>query len=172
MDNEAQRVGDKRGHPLFHKILDELGRVHDAKNYDYTAGTIGGPLSNFIRTSRIMKLYPGMDWNSEFGVAMAYMLKQLDAALTLRSQKRHSVTGEPIGMRLKDVAIYSVIGMILEAEETPYGADRLNTVGKQRPDNSTAGQVGAPSPADVQQEMSQVQQPLRNRPDTGWRDRP
>lgn len=112
------------GHPRFHEILDELGDLHDRKNHDYAAGSKQGPLGNFHRTSTIMSLYPGMDWDSAFGVAMSYMLKQLDAALVLRSQNRDSVTGEPIPARLKDVATYSVIGMVIVEEEGNNGKDK------------------------------------------------
>jgi len=62
-------------------------------------------------------LYPGMDWTSPFGVCMAFMLKQFDAGLTLKAQNRASVTGEPIVARLTDIAVYTVLGIILDEEE-------------------------------------------------------
>lgn len=105
------------GHPRFYDLVAEITALHNRKNTDYAAGTKEGPLGNFHRVSAIKQLYPGFDWDSPFGVAMGYMLKQLDAAFTLRSQKRESVTGEPVRERLKDVAVYSLIGMIIEEEE-------------------------------------------------------
>ena len=107
----------KSGHPRFHEIVQAMSNLHDKKNYDYAAGTKEGPLGNFIRVSQIMRLYPGFDWTSPFGVAMVFMLKQFDAGFTLRAQKRKSVTGEPIAARLTDVAVYAVLGMILEEDE-------------------------------------------------------
>jgi hypothetical protein len=104
--------------------------LHSRKNSDYAGGSESKPLGNFERVSIITKLYPGMDWDSPFGVALIYMLKQLDAALVLRSTKRESVTGEPVGSRLKDIANYAVIAMVLEEEErgqTPKERGPLTT---------------------------------------------
>jgi hypothetical protein len=105
------------GHPRFYELVKDITDLHDRKNTDYASGTKEGPLGNFERVSVITKLYPGFDWDSAFGVAMIYMLKQLDAAFTLRSQKRESVTGEGIATRLRDVTVYSLIGQILVEEE-------------------------------------------------------
>jgi hypothetical protein len=107
----------KGGHPRFHEIVQQMSDLHDRKNTDYAAGAVEGPLGNFLRVSTIKKLYPGFDWDSPFGTAMDFMLKQFDAAFTLRSQKRDSVTGEPIASRLTDIAVYAVLGIILEEEE-------------------------------------------------------
>ena len=62
-------------------------------------------------------MYPGIDWASPFGVCIAFMLKQFDAGLTLKSQNRASVTGEPVVARLTDIAVYTVLGMILDEAE-------------------------------------------------------
>jgi len=105
------------GHPRFHEIVQKMSDLHDKKNTDYAAGTVEGPLGNFERCSKIMHLYPGMDWASPFGVAMAFMLKQFDAGLTLKAQKRASVTGEPVAARLTDIAVYTVLGIILDEAE-------------------------------------------------------
>lgn len=118
--NEAQNsVGGSplKGHPMFHQIIQQMRELHAAKNTDYADGMKEGPLGNFTRTSNIQKLYPGMDWSSPFGVAMAYMLKQLDACFVLKSARKESVTGEPVRARLFDVAVYSVLGIILDEEE-------------------------------------------------------
>lgn len=105
------------GHPRFYELVEDITDLHDRKNTDYASGTKEGPLGNFERVSVITRLYPGFDWDSPFGVAMIYMLKQLDAVFTLRSQRRESVTGEPIQTRLRDVTVYSLIGQILVEEE-------------------------------------------------------
>lgn len=107
----------KGGHPRFHEIVQKMSDLHDKKNTDYAAGTLEGPLGNFARCSQIMRLYPGMDWASPFGVCIAFMLKQFDAGLTLKAQKRASVTGEPVAARLTDIAVYTVLGMILDEAE-------------------------------------------------------
>ena len=105
------------GHPRFFELLGDMAQLHEKKNSDYAGGNESKPLGNFERVSAIARLYPGMDWDSPFGVAMIYMLKQLDAALVLRSTKRESVTGEPVGSRLGDIATYSLIMKIIEEEE-------------------------------------------------------
>ncbi len=107
----------KTGHPRFYEILEERAELHSKKNTDYAAGGKQGALGNFIRVSTIMKLYPGFDWDSPFGVAMVYMLKQLDAAFILRSTKRESITGEPIPSRLMDMSTYTDIAQVLVEEE-------------------------------------------------------
>ena len=107
----------KGGHPRFHEIVQKLSDLHDKKNTDYAAGTLEGPLGNFERCSKIMRMYPGMDWASPFGVCIAFMLKQFDAGLTLKAQNRASVTGEPVVARLTDIAVYTVLGMILDEAE-------------------------------------------------------
>src|SRR5262245_16705281 len=103
----------KHGHPRVFEIYDQLADLHDRKNKDYASGMEQGPLGNFERVAAIASLYKGMDWDSPFGVALFYALKQLDAALVLRATKKRSVTGEPIPERLKDVANYAVIAMVL-----------------------------------------------------------
>ena len=105
------------GHPRFHEIIEAMGKLHDRKNTDYAKGMSEGPLGNFQRVSQIMQLYPEMDWASPFGVAMCFMLKQFDAGFTLKSQGRESITGEPVSARLMDVAVYAVLGIILDEEE-------------------------------------------------------
>lgn len=113
---ESKESSDKGGHPRFYQIIESLSDLHNRKNTDYAKGMNEGPLGNFHRTATIQALYPNMDWATPFGVAMAYMLKQLDAAMVLKSTKRDSVTGEPITDRMKDVAVYAILLMILDEE--------------------------------------------------------
>lgn len=112
----AQAIEPDGGHPSFHRIVNQMKQLHALKNSDYASGMKEGPLGNFLRTSTIQKLYPGMDWTSPFGVASSYMLKQLDAAFTLKSANKQSLTGEPVSSRLNDVAVYTVLMMILDEE--------------------------------------------------------
>jgi len=113
----------KEGHPRFYELLEQYAKLHSRKNTDYAKGGKQGPLGNFSRVSSIMSLYPGMDWDSSFGVALCYMLKQLDAALILRSTKRESIAGEPIPIRLADVAVYATIARIIWEEETGFNKE-------------------------------------------------
>ena len=104
------------GHPRFHELIQSIAELHDKKNTDYAGGGEAGLLGNFTRVSGIKRLYPGFDWATPFGVAMGYMLKQLDAAFFLEEQQKESITGEPIAARLTDVAVYSLIGIVLKEE--------------------------------------------------------
>lgn len=106
------------GHPRFYAILEEQADLHSRKNHDYAAGGAQGPLGNFKRVAAIQQLYPGFNWASPFGVAMCYLLKQLDAAFILYATGRRSVTGEPISARLNDASVYAMIGRIIYEEET------------------------------------------------------
>ena len=100
------------------EILEELAALYRRKNTDYAEGGQQGEFGNFKRVADFMKLYPQMDWATPNGVALVYSFKQLDAALMLLSQDKGSVTGEPVHARLRDVAIYSVIGVALAEELT------------------------------------------------------
>ena len=104
------------GDPRFYQLLEEFKELHSRKNTDYSKGGKQGHLGNFIRVSEIKKLYPGLDLSSPLGTAIDYMLKQLDAALILYSTHRESVTGEGIEERLKDVAVYAILGILLERD--------------------------------------------------------
>lgn len=129
----------KGGHPRFHEIVQRMSDLHDKKNTDYAAGTAEGPLGNFERCSKIMRLYPGMDWASPFGVCIAFMLKQFDAGLTLKAQGRASVTGEPVSSRLTDIAVYIVLGMILDEAEND--TKKLPTITPITPKRKTLQKV-------------------------------
>lgn len=104
------------GDPRFYALLQGMAETHSKKNQDYAQGGKQGHLGNFIRVSEFKKLYPGFDWTTPFGVAISFMLKQLDAAMILAATSRESITGEPVEERLKDVVIYGNIASILWTE--------------------------------------------------------
>ena len=93
------------GDPRFYQLLEQMARLHGAKNKDYAQGGKQGHLGNFTRVSIIKRMYLGFDWASPFGTAIDFMLKQLDATMILYSVGRKSVTGENIPERLQDVAV-------------------------------------------------------------------
>jgi hypothetical protein len=103
----------------FHELLTAIGRLHDAKNLDYAGGCRQGPLGNFDRVSSIVTMYPSSDaWGTPPGIALTYMLKQLDAALVMFTTAKQSVTGEGLRERLRDIATYAIIlEELLEREE-------------------------------------------------------
>ena len=117
LDSEAWETTELHGDPRFYKLLTELSDLHSRKNTDYSRGGIHGPLGNFIRVSEIKKLYPGLDFSSPFGTALDYLLKQLDATMILYTSGTVSLTGESVASRLKDVAVYALLGMLLYEDE-------------------------------------------------------
>lgn len=102
------------GHPRFYEIQEELAQLYSDKNHDYAVG--GDPLGNFKRRGVIYSLYPGLDLSDPEVVAIVDLMKQLDAALWFLSNK-HKAKVEGKRGRMKDVAVYSVIDMILEEEK-------------------------------------------------------
>jgi hypothetical protein len=96
----------KHGHPSFLPItLSELD-LHDRKNHDYAKG--GSPLGNFERVANFIKMYPGYPADQPVGIALIYMMKQLDAIFWGLSQKiEHKV--ESLDERFADVHIYAKI---------------------------------------------------------------
>lgn len=102
------------GHPYFYELTEAIQILHENKNRDYAIG--GHPLGNFQRVSAILQTYPHMDWSTPEGVAVVYMLKQIDAYLWMKSQGHQSTTGEGIMPRLKDVMIYAGILSCIEKE--------------------------------------------------------
>lgn len=101
------------GHPLFYELTEEELKLHSAKNKDYAQG--GDPLGNFHRVSAIKSLYPSLPWDSPTGVALGYMLKQLDAAFWMLAN-RYEGEVENIDSRLTDVHVYAKIARILHRE--------------------------------------------------------
>jgi len=112
-DDSAKTI-QYHGHPMFYTILDELKDLHSRKNRDYAMG--GSPLGNFQRRADLYSHYPGLDLSDRTVVAIVDAMKQLDAALWLLSNK-HKAEVEGVTDRLKDVAVYSVLAMIMRIED-------------------------------------------------------
>lgn len=103
---EALRAIHPHGHPSFiKKVLWDIS-THSGKNHDYAAG--GDPLGNFRRVATLLSNYPNFPLATECGIAMVYMLKQLDAVLWNMSQG-HTLKIESLEDRLRDITIYSLI---------------------------------------------------------------
>ena len=105
---------ERHGHPDFYKILDSLADLHSEKNYDYAAG--GDPLGNFDRRADFYARYPGLDLSNRTVVALVDAMKQLDAAMWFLSNK-HEAKVEGIESRLRDVAVYSILAIILNRKK-------------------------------------------------------
>ena len=101
------------GHPAFYDLTQQEIELHSAKNKDYARG--GDPLGNFRRVSAIKQLYPGLPWDSPTGVALGYMLKQLDAAMWMLAQGFEGEV-EDFDSRMADVHVYAKLSRILHKE--------------------------------------------------------
>jgi hypothetical protein len=94
-------TGSKR----FHEILKELGDLHDRKQADY--GREGDPFAN-VRASE------------DFGVSpwIGAMIRANDKVRRIQTYaKRGSLVNESLEDSLRDLAVYSIIALLL-LEET------------------------------------------------------
>lgn len=103
----------KYGHPRFFELTRAEEELHSRKNKDY-AGT-GDPMGNFNRAAAILKLYPTFPADTNYGVAMIYMLKQFDAAMNLMAERREGQV-EGVAERLGDISVYTKLVRIMYEE--------------------------------------------------------
>ena len=103
------------GHRRFYEIMFDLMDLHNRKNHDYASDE--NPLSNFQRVGHLADIYDIWNWNvpSSLKIAVIYKLKQFDAFMNLLQQNKKSLV-EGVPERLKDVAVYSVLEIILHEE--------------------------------------------------------
>ena len=101
------------GHPMFYKIVDELKDLHSEKNRQYA--TKGNPLVNFERTGKMISkfLHPGV--NPTLASCLSLMSKQVDGIYEIVGESKAN-TIDSLEDKLKDVAVYSIIAMIILAE--------------------------------------------------------
>lgn len=101
---------DKHGHPRFFELTRAEEELHSRKNKDYAS--TGHPMGNFDRVSALLRQYPGFPYDTNYGVAFIYMLKQLDAALHLISERREGEV-EGVAERLGDISVYAKLIRIM-----------------------------------------------------------
>ena len=90
----------------FHQILKELGDLHDLKQQDYGRGN--DPFAN-VRASS--------DWG--VSVWIGCMIRATDKVKRLQSfALKGSLANEGVEDSLRDLAVYSIIGLILYEEES------------------------------------------------------
>ena len=108
-------IGVNPGDPRFIALLDEIEGIHAAKQRDY--GTAADPFAN-VRASEELGI-PG--W-------IGGLIRMNDKMRRLNKAARQVIAGEPVNMAfdgplddLKDLAVYSLIGVVLykEQNETP-----------------------------------------------------
>ena len=105
-------INKYNGHPMFYKILDELALLHSVKNRQYANKET--PFGNFTRTGDgfCKKLInPNID-NKALATALMYMAKQVDGVYDMVGEAKKD-TPDELEDKLKDIAVYSIIGIIL-----------------------------------------------------------
>ena len=102
------------GHPDFYKIIDELKELHSKKNYQYA--NLENPLGNFDRVSRLCSKLLKDNINKPLAIALINMAKQVDAVYDMVGEGKTD-TVENIEDKLKDIAVYAVISIILLKKE-------------------------------------------------------
>lgn len=103
----------KYGHPLFYKLVNEIADLHERKNYQYASQS--DPLGNFRRTGQIIRkmLKPGID--PALASCLAFMSKQVDGVYDIVGESKTG-TIDSLEDKLQDIAVYSIIGLILVRE--------------------------------------------------------
>ena len=101
------------GHPDFYKIVDELKELHSSKNRQYA--TPDNPLGNFERTGRMVKKLFKPEINERLAVLLCYVSKQMDGIIEIVGENKKNTT-EALEDKLKDIATYSIIAIILSRE--------------------------------------------------------
>lgn len=101
------------GDPRFYGILRELAELHSKKNFQYA--TKDKPLGNFDRVGRLAGKLLKEHVSKPLGSAMFLMAKQIDAVYEIVGEGKVG-TEEELRDKFRDVAVYSIICMILNDE--------------------------------------------------------
>lgn len=110
----AMKAAERAGHPRFYELTDAEADLHSRKNGDY-AGVNQRPMGNFERVAKIMALYPEFPFATPYGIGVIYMMKQLDAALSLMARRQEGSV-EGVADRLTDIGVYAKLIRIMYEE--------------------------------------------------------
>ena len=103
---QPNTLTDRRGHPKFYQLIDEITALHDKKNADYAAET--DPLSNFRKAERF-----GIPAWKGVLVRMADKWSRLEElASGVKTPQNESLRDSLI-----DLAVYALICVVLREEE-------------------------------------------------------
>lgn len=104
----------KKGHKRFYEILEELGELHSRKNAQYA--DLENPLGNFQRGSNIVKKLLNSDIkNKPLAYALILASKQMDGVMEIVGESKEN-TPDSLKDKLYDIAVYSIIAVILSEE--------------------------------------------------------
>lgn len=101
------------GHPMFYRIVEELKDLHSEKNRQYA--TKGNPLGNFERTGKMISKFLHKGVNPALASCLSLMSKQVDGIYEIVGESKAN-TIDSLEDKLKDVAVYSILAMIILAE--------------------------------------------------------
>jgi hypothetical protein len=107
---EFKRGVPSNGHPMFYELLDRMREIHAAKAADYGDGN---PLGNFINTEE------DTGCPAALGVLVRMCDKWKRICNIYKNKGKHAVKDETIEDTLLDLAIYSLIDIII-LRETGY----------------------------------------------------
>jgi hypothetical protein len=102
------------GHPRFYEYLEQMAETHSRKNHDYADQ--GDPLSNFKEVAAATGVPPITVIRMFLATKMA-RIKQL-------SVKENLVVGESIKDSFLDMAVYSILGILILEEEEKRRVDK------------------------------------------------
>lgn len=103
------------GHPDFYKIVDELKELHSEKNRQYA--TSDHPLANFDRTGQMIKKFLKPNINPSLASCLCLVSKQIDGVYEIVGEAKEN-TVDSLEDKLRDIAVYSIIAMIINREKT------------------------------------------------------
>jgi len=107
------------GSPKFYKILENLAKLHSEKNKQYASKS--NPLGNFIRCSKLCdKLLNPKIENKPLAYLLILMSKQIDSVFDIIGENKEN-TIESLQDKLSDIAVYSILGIILSEEDKKEG---------------------------------------------------
>ena len=108
-------IDELHGHPRFYELLEKIAKLHNDKNKDYA--TQAEPLQNFTDRAEIDVKYGTIPEGPRpaFKICMNDLMKQLVAALKLSKYNQEGQV-EGVPKRLEDVAVYSLLAIILYEE--------------------------------------------------------
>lgn len=95
----------RAGDPRLHKLLDEIGDLHDRKQEDY--GTDSDPFAN-VRSSRDWGITPWVGALNRAGDKFKRLQK---------AARGGSLSNEGVEDSMMDLAVYALIGLVLYREE-------------------------------------------------------
>lgn len=96
------------GSPRFYELLEVMAETHSRKNHDYAEQS--DPLSNFKEVAAVTGVSP-------FTVIQMFLATK-QARVKQLTTKENMVVGESIKDSLLDMAVYSLLGiLVLEEEE-------------------------------------------------------